>query len=53
MSSEARPWSGWRRLWAVLSVLLGAPILFAAYLPFSEYKYLDADSEVITRSVPI
>lgn len=40
MVSEAKPWSGWRRLWVVLSALLGVPILAFAYAPYSDYKYL-------------
>lgn len=45
MADEAqvvsRPWSGWRRLWVVLSVLLGAPILAFSFAPYSDYKYLE------------
>lgn len=41
MSNEARPWSGWRRLWVVLSLVTGLPLLWQAYQPYTDYEYLD------------
>jgi hypothetical protein len=41
MAESAKAWSGWRRLWAVLSLLMGAPVLYFAYQPVKHYGYLN------------
>lgn len=37
-NAEGKTWSGWRRLWVVVSVLCGLPILVSALIPYTETR---------------